>query len=135
MIQDRNSGGHSEIMENLFLNSKVLAYYIDDYYEGSEAYIYKLKTRYDHNEGAFIIVTDYFGSCSGCDAYENCSNDELRNLCIQLANNAHSFKSLGQLIDFITESDKDGAYYDVSQSKEILEKIKNIDNFIMVEKY
>lgn len=136
MVQNRSAGGHSEIMENLFKDAFVLSSYVESDYQGEEAFIYKLKKRYQNGEGTFILVTDYFGSCSGCDSYEGCSNEQLRNLCIQLANNSHSFKSLGKLINFIEHSIEDSAYYDVSRtSSEILKELKNLPNHVIVEKF
>lgn len=78
-------------------------------------------------EIGYVVVSDYFGSCSGCDAYENCSDEELKNLCIQLANNAHSFSTLNELYQFLSvevASDK-GAYYDLSNvAQPLVEELK-----------
>src|ERR1035437_9853626 len=80
MTADRYAGGHSEVMENLFRNSKVVGSYIQDDYQGSEAFAYKIAGK------KYVLVVDYFGSCSGCDSWEGASDEEAKNMCIQLAN-------------------------------------------------
>ena len=108
MSQPRYAGGHEEIMKNLFKNAKVIASYIENNYQGIEGFIYKLPDQY-------VIVSDYFGSCSGCDEYDSCSDKELKNLCIQLANNAHSFSTLNEVVNFLSNDVKQdkGTYYDL----------------------
>ena len=120
MTCSRCSGGHEDIMENLFKDGEVIASYIEDDYQGNEAYVYFLN-------GEYILITDYFGSCSGCDAWEDANDEEVRNLCIQLANNAHRFDSIHTLMSFLevdVEEDKATYYAEHSTSKQILEELR-----------
>ncbi len=106
MVQPRYAGGHEEIMRVLFKDSKVLFEFVEDDYEGTEAFVYEI-------DGNIILVTDYFGSCSGCDAYEFCTDEELKNLVIQLANNAQIFRTKEGLKNFLSVDVKEepGSYY------------------------
>ncbi len=67
------------------------------------------------NFAKIVIVSDYFGSCSGCDGWEDADDETVRNMCIQLANNSHMFDSLKEAVDFlkmVVESE-DSAYWDL----------------------
>jgi hypothetical protein len=103
MVQPRYAGGHVEIMENLFKNATVIAKHVEQNYEGELGYIYKLEDK------RFVITNDYFGSCSGCDAYEDCTDEELKNLCVQLANNSKTFDSVVAMITFLRSVKEDQA--------------------------
>lgn len=135
MKAPRCAGGHSSIMHVLFKDAKVIEHYIQDDYQGDEAFIYFLNDEY-------ILVTDYFGSCSGCDAWEDATNEEVETLCTQLANNAHRFDTIGELIHFLdfTVNEDSAAYYaerstSIPLSKKLKENIVlmrdiNIDNLL-----
>lgn len=56
----RYAGGHSEVMERLFMGAEVIAFWIEDDWQGEEAFAYRMPY------GAIVVVTDSFGSCSGC---------------------------------------------------------------------
>lgn len=105
MTQPRNAGGHTEIMDCLFTDAKVLASVVEDDCQGTLGYVYQL------TNNDIAIVSDYFGSCSGCDSYENASDAEVRNLCIQLANNAHVFPNTREAFLFLREAKQDNAAY------------------------
>jgi len=112
MTASRSAGGHSDVMDKLF-KGRVLASHIEEDYQGKLGYVYLV---YDfQNFAKIVIVSDYFGSCSGCDAWEDASDTDVRALCIQLANNAHMFDSLQETIDFLKMVDEteDAAYYDL----------------------
>lgn len=103
MKQLRTAGGHQEIMENLFQDSTIIAAYTENNYDGELGYIYQLE------DGRFVLTNDYFGSCSGCDVYEDCTDEELKNLCVQLANNSKIFDSINVLIAFLRNVKQDHA--------------------------
>jgi hypothetical protein len=131
MNEPRCAGGHSDIMNNLFMNAKVVASHIENEYQGNEAFAYKIAN------GRYVLVTDYFGSCSGCDAWEDASNEEVRNLCIQLANNAHEFKSVGRMIDFIIEHSDSAELYDIRHAVPLAYNLigGHRDRRVIFEKY
>lgn len=123
MVAPRYAGGHEDIMCVLFKDARVIASYIENDYQGTEAFVYELN-------GEFIMVTDYFGSCSGCDAWEDATDEDVKYLCTELANNAQRFDSLSELFDFLENkvSEHKSAYYAESTVAEpLLEELrKNI---------
>lgn len=108
MEQPRSAGGHQEIMDNLFIDAKVLAKHVDNDYQGELGYVYQL------NDERVVITNDYFGSCSGCDSYEDATDEVLKNLCIQLANNSRIFDNIPEAMNFLRSVKQDHAiYYDM----------------------
>ena len=105
-VAPRYAGGHEEVMNVLFKDAEVVASYIQSGYQGDEAFLYHLNNEY-------ILVTDYFGSCSGCDAWEEATDEEVKGLCTQLANNAQRFDTITEVINFLSKDVKQnqGAYY------------------------
>ena len=112
MVQPRYAGGHEEVMKVLFKDAEVIARYIEDDYQGAEGFVYRLK-----DTGEIVVVSDSFGSCSGCDSWEGATDEEARRLCIELANNAHVFASIEEAIRFLGESvpEDKGAYWDLHE--------------------
>lgn len=109
MTAGRSAGGHTEIMDCLFIGAEVIASWVEEDYQGNLAYAYRL------SDGRIVLVTDSFGSCSGCDAYEDCSDQELRHLVTCLANDAHVFDTVADAMRFIEStvpSDKAAYYHD-----------------------
>lgn len=95
MVAPRYAGGHTEVMESLFKGARIVASWVDNDYQGSEAFAYLLP------DGRYVCLTDSFGSCSGCDSWEDSSDTEARNMCISLANDAHVFDTLDEMLEFI----------------------------------
>jgi len=87
MKAPRVAGGHEDVMRVLFTGARVIAEWIESDYQGSEAFAYAL------SNGDVAILTDYFGSCSGCDSWEDAGDESVRHLCSTLANNAKIFGS------------------------------------------
>lgn len=114
MAQPRNADGHTEVMDVLFKNAEVIAHCVESDYQGEqgdEGYVYRLR-----DTGQIVIVSDSFGSCPGCDAWVNCSDEEARRLCVALANNAHVFDSIEDAISFLVDATKPehkGEYWDL----------------------
>ena len=86
MAQPRYAGGHQAVMETIFgSNARVIAEHIDDDYQGTLAYAYEF------GDGTVVILTDYFGSCSGCDAWEDASDSDARTLIQSMVHSARLF--------------------------------------------
>lgn len=56
-------------------------------FKGTEAFAYQ------YPDGTVAILTDYFGSCSGCDAWEDSSDDVARKMIESLVHSARLFES------------------------------------------
>ena len=96
MKMERWAGGHDEQMKGLFKDVEVIAHWNDGDYQGQVASCVKLPT----NE--YVIYNDFYGSCSGCDAWEGACDDDVRTMCIGLANSAFIFKSLEDVKVFLS---------------------------------
>lgn len=99
MKMKRYAGGHDEQMRGLFKDAEVLGHWNEGDYQGMVATCVKLN-------GKFIVYNDYYGSCSGCDAWEDSSDEEVRRLCIGLANSAYIFDSLEDVKEYLEANEK-----------------------------
>ena len=127
MTANRSSGGHTDVMDKLF-KGQILASYVENDYQGQLGYVYLV---YDFEKFAkIVVISDYFGSCSGCDSWEDASDEDVKTFCVQLANNAHMFNSIKEAVDFLkmVVEAEDSAYYDLRRLAgplaEQLEKVK-----------
>lgn len=105
-----SAGGHTEIMDVLFINGIVLSSVSDNDYQGNIGYAY-LVYGYTHT-AKIAVISDSYGSCSGCDAWEDATGDTLRQLCINLANDAHLFDSIEEAIAWLRKAVNDATYYE-----------------------
>lgn len=95
MTMPRYAGGHDDQMKGLFKGSKVIAHYNEGDYQGTVATCVKL------SDGRFVIYNDYYGSCSGCDSWEDASDEEVKSMCINLSNGAYIFNSLTDVKEYL----------------------------------
>ena len=83
----RYAGGHEEVMGAIFgSKTKVIAEWHEDDYQGSIAFAYEF------DDGTVGIVTDSFGSCSGCDSWEAATDVEARNMITEIVTSMRLFK-------------------------------------------
>ncbi len=104
----RYAGGHDEQMKGLLKNVKIIAHWNEGGYDGSVATCIQLK---DTKE--IVIYSDYYGSCSGCDAWEDASDEDVKRMCIQLASGSYIFKNIKDCIGFLKKRhDSEESFYD-----------------------
>lgn len=85
----RYAGGHEEVMRSIFgADSEVIAWWTDGDWQGTIAIAHKM------TDGLVLVMTDYYGSCSGCDNWEGASDEDAKKLILDLVNNARVFKSV-----------------------------------------
>lgn len=89
MPMRRSAGGHDEQMRSLFRGATVLAHYNCGDYQGEVATIVKLQ------DGRVAAYCDYYGSCSGCDSWEDSTDADARKLCTDLARSAYVWANEG----------------------------------------
>ncbi|MBD3406183.1 MAG: hypothetical protein GF411_08720 [Candidatus Lokiarchaeota archaeon] len=109
----RNSGDHVAQLSNLFVDSQVLASNTEGSYQGSDALVFLFAPPNPDLQPKLVLITDHFGSCSFCDAWENSNDKTIRELLISIANNAKLFDSFDEIIKFldqVIEKIKDGHY-------------------------
>lgn len=107
MKMDRWAGGHDEQMKGLFKNAEVVGHWNEGDYHGMVATCVKLPN------SKYAIYNDYYGSCSGCDAWEDASDENVKSMCIDLANGAYIFETLEDVKTFLSDksdSNRDGNY-------------------------
>ncbi len=96
MKMDRCSGGHDEQMRGLLKNVTVFGHWNEGYYQGTVATCVMLMDTCET-----VIYNDYYGSCSGCDAWEDASDEDVVRLCKQLAAGAYIFANIHDCIEFL----------------------------------
>jgi hypothetical protein len=85
----RYAGGHEEVMRSIFgAGSEVIAWWSENNYQGTIAIAHKL------TDGRVVVMTDYYGSCSGCDCWEGATDEDAKKQVLDLVNNARVFGSL-----------------------------------------
>jgi len=126
----RYSGSHIDQMKNFLVDSDIIASEYDDNYQGHDSMVFLFTPANPKLDPKLIIVTSYFGSCSGCDAWENAKDDDLRQSLVAIANNARVFDSFEDILRFFDEiieklDDDDnvyGEYYDLHNHAKSLRK-------------
>ena len=93
MSMPRCSGGHDDQMKGLFKGATVIAHYNEGGYEGTVATAVRLA------DGRFCWYQDSFGSCPGCDLWEDADDDDIRKLCVNLACDAEVFDTFIEMIN------------------------------------
>ena len=119
MPMSRYAGGHDDQMKCLLKDVTIIAHYNEGDYTGSVATCVKLN---DTNE--VVIYQDSYGSCSGCDAWEDANDDDVIQMCRQLACGAYVFPTLEECKDYLRSSESVGFGYD-NVSEMLLEYIEN----------
>ena len=100
LSQPRYAGGHEEVMRNIFgNNAKVIAWWHENDWQGTIAIAYKFPN------GEVAIMTDYYGSCSGCDSWEYSSDEDARNMILGLCGGAKQFGDVNIAKEWIKNID------------------------------
>lgn len=102
MPMPRYAGGHDEQMQGLFKGATVLGHWNEGDYQGTVATAVQLA------DGRVAVYQDSYGSCAGCDAWEDANDDRVRTLCRNLANGAYLFPTAGDAVVWLeSASDAD----------------------------
>ena len=119
MPMDRYAGGHDDQMCGLLKDVTIVAHYNEGDYQGMVATCVRL-----NDTGEVVIYNDYYGSCSGCDAWEDATNDDVRQMCRQLACGAYVFKNIEDCKDFLSSPKDDVDWSWRSVASNLLEEVK-----------
>jgi hypothetical protein len=104
MKMSRYAGGHDSQMRGLFKNATVMAHWNEGDYQGKVATLVMLE------DGRYALYNDYYGSCSGCDSWEDASDEEVKTMCVGLANGAYIFESFLDVLEFLMDEEKEGSW-------------------------
>jgi hypothetical protein len=111
MKMSRYAGGHDEQMQGLFKDAKVIGHWNEGDYQGMVATCVQL------SDGRFVIYNDYYGSCSGCDSWEDASDEVVKSMCINLSNSAYVFESLDDVKEYLAIPEEKGEWSSWSNVK------------------
>lgn len=120
----RYAGGHDDQMKYLFKDSKLIGHWNEGDWQGSVATCVQIKS------GEYVIYNDSYGSCSGCDSWEDADDGDIRSMCIDLANGAYIFNNLADVKKFLknendefTEGNFD--WFNYGEASHLLHNIEN----------
>ena len=112
----RYSGGHDDQMKGLIKGAEVIGHYNEGDYQGEVATCLLLP------DGTYMVYIDYYGSCSGCDAWEGANNEDVIKMCQDLIYTSHLFNTLEEVEVFL--SDDEEKKYSTSWKLGLLKEIK-----------
>lgn len=123
MKMPRYAGGHDEQMQGLFKDVKVIGHWNEGDYQGMVATCVQLP------DGWFAIYNDYYGSCSGCDSWEDASDESVKAMCINLSNGAYIFQSIEDVKEYLGGIDDNSSCFDWRDcAKPLLKAIESNEN-------
>jgi hypothetical protein len=111
MKMPRYAGGHDEQMQGLFKDAKVIGHWNEGDYQGMVATCVQL------SDGRFAIYNDYYGSCSGCDSWQDASDENVKGMCINLSNSAYVFETLDNVKEYLAIPEEKGEWSSWSNVK------------------
>lgn len=123
LSQPRDSGGHEEVMRNIFMApARVIAFHCEEDYQGEVAVAYLFA------DGSVAVLTDWFGSCDACDAWEDARGDDnkARELVRSLVGSARLFDSLEDALHFCKHESKDPDHYSHRAASRLTGQIKEL---------
>lgn len=129
-ITPRTAGSHVDHLSKMFVNSHMIAHHSDGNWSGWDAVVILFAPPNPALKPKIVLITDHFGSCSGCDVWDEVSDRTLKELLISIANNARTFDSfeeidnfLGEIIDRLDDPNNVcGEYYDLHDHVRSLRK-------------
>jgi len=117
----RSAGGHTDAMEAIFEgNAKVCASWVEKDYTGSEAFAYLFP------DGTVVIMTDYFGSCAGCDAWEDATDDDVKLMVESLVNSSRVFDNAEEAYHFCLTETKTAEQYPVKEAAHLINDMEHV---------
>ena len=121
--QPRYAGGHDDQMQSLIKGATVLGHWNEGDYQGKVATAIRLP------DGRAALYVDYYGSCSGCDSWEDAGDEDVRKLCTSLADSAYVFASPDEAIRWLTDVaagviEPDGYQWKDGVAQNLLEAIR-----------
>lgn len=114
MAASRRAGGHYEVMESMFEGAaEIVDHWVEDDYQGTLAIAWKFP------DGSVAVLTDCFGSCSGCDSWEDATDDEARSMIQSLASSARVFDSEAEAAAWCRNADADACDFTMRAAKNL----------------
>ena len=124
MALERYAGSHTRNLSGLFLHSQVIAEATEGDYSGSDGMVYLFTPPNPGAPAKIVLLSDYFGSCSGCDSWEDATDKDFKALMIAIANNARMFDSIEECIEYLESGDKGYEFEDLSD--DLIKELKEV---------
>ena len=99
----RYAGSHVDALSKMFVDAQMIASESDDDYDGHDSLVLLFAPANPNIEPKIVLITSYFGSCSGCDMWEDADDEDLRELLTAIANNARLFDSFEEIDAFFDQ--------------------------------
>lgn len=120
MSQSRCAGGHEDVLLNIFgPTSLVIAWWSEDDYQGTVAIATLLQ------DGRIVVMTDYYGSCSGCDGWDCATDEDARKMITDLVNSAKVFDNALDAKEWCANVDsvKEPQFYPFESAKHLVWRV------------
>ena len=119
MAAPRYSGGHDDVMTSIFKPpARVIASWVEDDYQGDEAFAYLFP------DGTVAILTDYFGSCGGCDSWEDATDADAREMVRALVHSARLKPSIDAALVYCAEEIDDASEYPMRAAANLVNPLR-----------
>lgn len=93
--------------------AKVIVSWVQEDYQGDLAYAYEFP------DGTVVLMTDSFGSCSGCDSWEYATDEEAKAMIQQLAINSRVFANRVNAQEFLDSAAGNPEHFHMSAAKNL----------------
>lgn len=116
----------SDCLDYLLNHPQCISYKYDGYYQGQCGWAFLLE-----DDIGILLVSDYFGSCSGCDAYEASTGfDDYFELTRTIIYNGHLCENVDDAIRYINEESEQNKFSSHEVFKLFLDDLEQYKNNI-----
>jgi len=123
----RSSGSKIDQLSRMFLHSHMIASDSSGDYQGEDTVVILFTPPIPDTDPKIIIISSYYGSCSGCDSWEDANDKNMKEILESLANNARLFDNFEDTIKYL-ESVTQAEQYDLYPIKDkLLEQIRKAE--------
>ena len=121
MKAPRGAGGHDEVMQSIFgSNAIVVAHWNEGDYQGG------VMTAYLFADDSVGIISDSYGSCSGCDSWEDSTDKDARGMIISLVDSCRLCTNMEEAIDFCATVEDRAYDYLYNGAVHLMDTLKKI---------
>ena len=121
----RWAGSHIDQMSKIFPHSKVIASDTQGDYQGSDCIVILFTPPNPDGTPYIIIMHDSYGSCSGCDAWEDTSDEELTHLVKSIVGDSKVFTTLDEAIEYLEQDTEN--WFLIQFKNAILKQLKEVE--------
>ena len=121
MKAPREEGGHDEVMQSIFgSNADVIAHWNEGDYQGT------VMTAYLFPDDSVSIISDSYGSCSGCDSWSGASDEDAKSFITSIVDSCRLCSSLEEAVIFCETVDSRAYDYLFNGAVNLVGSLKKI---------